>query len=207
MVKRQTSEARKRGRTGVFPTVRERVLSVVMLNPEERWHLRSLVRKIGMAHGSVQREVGRLTAADVLLRERDGNRVYYRANPSCPFYPELRGLILKTCGLVDVLKRALTRLAKEIEVAFVYGSVAKGEEKAASDIDVMVIGRVKFGEVVRAIAVAQEELWREVNPSVYDAEEVRRRLGEDDPFIREVWESPKLYVIGGEDELQRLAEG
>jgi len=210
MVKKRTAKARKtrtkKGRTGLFPTVRERVLSVLMLNPGERWHLRSLVRRVGMAQGSVQREVERLAGAEVLLREQDGNRVYYRINEACPFYPELRGLILKTCGLVDVLKRALEPLAKTIEVAFVYGSVAKGDERAASDIDVMVVGAAEFGEVVQALSPTQEELSREVNPSVYDAEEVRRRLAEDDPFIREVWESPKLYLIGDEDELRRLAK-
>lgn len=100
----------RKGQTGLFPAVRERVLSVLMLNPAERWHLRSLVRKTGMAHGSVQREVDRLTAADVLTREKDGNRVYCRVNKACPFCLELQGLILKTCGLVDVLKRALEPL-------------------------------------------------------------------------------------------------
>lgn len=90
---------------------------------------------------------------------------------------------------------------------FVYGSVARGNEKAVSDIEVMVIGGAEFGEILQALSTAQEELSREVNPSVYDAAEVRRRLKEDDPFMREVWESPKLHLIGGDDELRRLAEG
>lgn len=190
----------------LFPPVRTKVLAVVLMNPDKRWYLRDLVRRTGLAQGSVQRELAGLRRAGILTSEKEGNRVYYQADISCSFYPELRGLIVKTAGMVDVLKEHLSSLNKQIKIAFVYGSVAQGRATAQSDVDLMVIGRASFGQVVDALQAAQQELSREVNPTVMDTTEFRERAKKGEHFISTVLKGEKLFVVGSPDELEKLAE-
>jgi len=187
----------------LLPKARREVLGLLLVNPERRWHLREIVRRIDCALGTVRREVEGLAAAGILTRSRDGNRVYFQANTACPTYPELRGLMLKTVGLADVLREALRPLASRITAAFVYGSMASGESGPESDVDVMVVGRVKFGDVVSALRPAEEKLNREITPTIYPSAEFRRKLASGHHFLRHVVESPKVFLFGGEGELER----
>jgi predicted nucleotidyltransferase len=141
----------------------------------------------------------------VLVRKPVGNQVHFQANPTCPIYDELRGILKKTVGVADVLREALAPLADRIAVAFVYGSVASGEERAGSDLDVLIIGEARFAEVVAALDPAQELLRREVNPNLYSALEFRKKLAAGEPFLRRVLAGDKILIIGGEDELGKLA--
>jgi len=195
----------------LFPKARREVLGLLMINPDRRWHLREIVRRANCALGTVRRELEGLTAAGILTRSKDGNRVYFQANTACPTYPELRGLMLKTVGLADVLREVLAPLAGGIAVAFVYGSMASGESGPESDVDVLVVGGVKFAEVVAALGSAQGKLGREVNPTVYPPAEFRRKVADGHHFLQRVLEGRKLFLIGGEGELaglggKRLAE-
>lgn len=188
----------------LFGSHRRAVLARLLLRPEDSPHLRELARETGKPAGTLLRELNALAEAGVLERRRVGNQVQFRANPACPIYEELRSILKKTVGIADVLRQALAPLVPRIRAAFVYGSIARGDERAGSDLDLMVIGEVKFAEVVAALAPAQETLRREVNPSVYPALEFRRKAA-GEPFLRRVLEERKIFIIGGEDDLGQLA--
>jgi predicted nucleotidyltransferase len=137
----------------------------------------------------------------------EGRQTYYQANRACPVFDELHGLIRKTFGVAQVLKDGLAALAGKIQFAFIYGSLATGGETAASDVDVMVVGeRISLQDVVSAFTEAQRELRREVNPSVYRTEEFCRKLAGGHHFLSSVVAGPKIFLIGDEGELTRLAQ-
>jgi len=190
----------------LFPVVRKKVLALLLADPAQRWYLRDIERRTGLAIGTVRRELIGLANAEIITKSKDGNRTYYRANTNCPFLPELSGLLRKTAGLADVLSEALEPLAKKIEVAFIYGSMATGSAKSQSDIDLIVIGECSFGEVVEALMPGQEKLGREVNPSVYPIEEFQKKIEAEHHFLKTVLRESKVFLIGDEDELARLAE-
>jgi predicted nucleotidyltransferase len=189
----------------LFGTYRKRVLALLLLHPQQSLHVREIARSLDKPAGTLLRELQALAAAGVLVRKPVGNQVHFQANPTCPIYDELRGILKKTVGVADVLREALAPLAERIAVAFVYGSVASGEERTGSDLDVMIIGAARFAEVVSALDPAQELLRREVNPNLYSALEFRKKLAAGEPFLRRVLAGDKIFIIGGEDELGKLA--
>jgi predicted nucleotidyltransferase len=192
--------------TTLVGKTRGAVLALFYSRVDESFYLRQVVRLAGAGLGAVQRELQRLSTAGILLRKVQGRQVYYQANPSCPIFSELQGLILKTAGAADVLRAALAGLSDRTNVAFLYGSVVKGTATAASDVDLMVVGEATFGEVVEALEPAQEKLRREVNPTVYPPEEFRKKVAGGHHFLQAVLKGPKVFVLGGEDELARLAQ-
>lgn len=177
---------------------RTAVLSELLLHPEASLHVRELARLTGASPGSLHRDLRAMTALGLLSRQEVGRQVHYRANTQSPVFEELAGLLRKTAGLVDVLREALKPAADQIEYAFVYGSMASGAEHAHSDVDVMIVGRIGFGEAVQALSPAQEKLRREVNPTVLAPAEVARKLRDKDSFVAQVWAKPRLWIIGGE---------
>lgn len=189
----------------LLPGTRQKVLALFLLHPEEQYHVREVFRRVGVKQGVVQRELSALARVGVLSRRTEGRQTYYTANPACPVYDELRGLVLKTVGLVDVLGEALEPLGRRARVAFVYGSLAKAEEGPVSDVDLMVVGDAEFGDVVQALGQAQEQLRRDVNPTVYPVAELRQKLRAGHHFLTTVLAEDKLFVIGDADELERLA--
>ena len=165
------------------------------------------VRSRGLSkvvRGCVQRELQRLTDAQIIRRTIRGRTAFYQANRDCPIFPELQSLVLKTAGVVEVLRAALAPLADRIQVAFVYGSVARNEPKAGSDIDLFVVGPVSFGDVAETLSEAQSRLAREVNPTVYDVADFQRQLTRNEHFVTAVVQQPKLFVIGSDHELDQL---
>lgn len=189
----------------LFGKARRLVLGLLMSHPDQAFYTRQMARTLHLGLGALQRELQNLATAGILLREAHGQQVYYRVNTACPIYTDLQGLLLKTTGLGDVLRAALAGLAERVTVAFVYGSLAKGTANGASDVDIMVIGMVTLGEVVTALNPAQDALKREVNPSVYPPEEVRSKLRAGNHFLTTILNEPKLFLIGGESDLERLA--
>ena len=189
----------------LFGAYRRDVLALLLLHPEDSTHVREIARAIGKAPGTLLRELNALAAAGVLVRKPLGNQVHFQANPACPIYEDLRNILKKTVGVADVLREALAPLGDRIRAAFVYGSVARGEERARSDLDVMVVGEASFGDVVAALAPAQESLRREVNPSVYPALEFRKKLAAGNPFLKRVLAERKIFIVGGEDDLGKPA--
>jgi predicted nucleotidyltransferase len=190
----------------LFGTTRQRLLAWLLSRPDQPFYLRELVRATGSGLGPVQRELAQLERAGIVSRHTRGKLVYFQANESCPILPELRSIVTKTTGVVEQLRAALAPLQPRITVAFVYGSFARGEERSASDVDVMVIGEVAFGEVVDALSPAQAVLQREINPSVYGAGEFERKVRDAHHFVTQVLRDPKVFVIGGPRELGRLGQ-
>lgn len=189
----------------LFGSYRQRVLSLLLLHPDSSYYVRELARLTGTSAGTLHKELTRLAQAGLLLREEQGNQVRYQANRACPVFPELAGLFRKTSGMVDVLANALQSLGSEIALAFVFGSMARGEENFGSDVDLLLIGTSSFADVVKALYPAQQTLLREINPVIYSSPELAKRLATDDSFIRELLAKPKLFVIGTEDDLGKLA--
>lgn len=190
----------------LFPLARKKVLTLLLTDPAKRWYLRDIERRTGLAIGTVRRELTGLADAEIITKIKDGNRTYYQANTDCPFLPELSGLLRKTAGLADVLSEALSSLSKKIKVAFVYGSFATNSAKADSDVDLMVIGKCTFGEVVEALMPGQEKLGREINPTVYPVDEFQKKIAAEHHFLKTVLTEKKIFLIGDEDELARLAK-
>jgi predicted nucleotidyltransferase len=191
--------------TLLFGVYRRDVLARLLLHPEESLHVRELARALGKPPGTLLRELNALTAAGVLARWPVGNQVHFQANPDCPIYEDLRNILKKTVGVADVLREALAPLGGKVNAAFVYGSVARGDERARSDLDVMVVGDASFGDVVAALAPVQESLRREVNPNVYPALEFRKKLAAGDPFLKRVLAERKIFIVGGEGDLGKPA--
>ncbi len=167
-------------------------------------HLREIQRRSGLTIAPVQQEMKKLTRMELVTRRRDGNRVYYQANRSNPLYEDLHRIVLKTHGLVDILRSSLGRAG--IKCAFVFGSFARNEEKSESDIDLMVIGEIGLRGISSRLSNVSSVLGREINPHVIDEKEYRRRSKLDDPFIRRINASEKIFITGDADELKRLAE-
>lgn len=177
---------------------RSAVLSALLLHPESSLHVRELARITGASPGSLHRDLRAMTALGLLSRREVGRQVHYQANTQCPVYAELAGLLRKTAGLVDVLHDALNAVAAQVDFAFVYGSMASGQEHAHSDVDVMIVGKIGFGEVVQALARAQDQLRREINPTVLTPAQFARKLKDADGFVAQVWNKPRLWLIGAE---------
>lgn len=185
----------------LFKDYRRRVLGLLLLHPDKQYHVREIARLTGTVAGTLHKELTKLAEAGLLIKEVSGNQVKYRANRNCPIFEELASILRKTSGLVDVLADSLESLADEIEVAFVFGSVASGKETAGSDVDVLVIGDASFSQVVKALYGAQQILNREINPKVYSMVEWEQMRKKKDAFIKEVMMKPKLIIMGSSDEL------
>ncbi len=154
--------------------------------------------------GTLHKQLSKLTEAGILSKERRGNQLVYQANRSCPIFEELASIVRKTSGLAEVIARALEPLAPKVKVAFVFGSMARATESAHSDVDVMLIGDAGFGEVLQLLYPVQTELGREINPKVFTVDEWTSKAVTGDVFVRDVLSKPKLFLIGGSDELGEL---
>jgi DNA-binding transcriptional ArsR family regulator len=168
----------------------------------EELHVREIERRSGLAVRTVSRELKKLEEMDLVSARRDGNRLYYSANRAHPLYDDIRSLVMKTIGLIETLRQAL--VTEAISVAFVFGSVARGEANAHSDVDLMVVGDAGLKEVSGWLGGVSARIGREVNPHVMGKAEFRRRRESGDHFLRRVLDSPKLFVVGDDDELARL---
>jgi predicted nucleotidyltransferase len=191
----------------LFGKTRREVLALLFSRADESFYLREVVRRAAVGSGAVQRELQRLADVGIVVRRVRGRQVYYQANRQCPVFPELQGLLVKTAGVTDVLRVALAGLVDRIRVAFLYGSMAKGTARSDSDVDVLVVGDATFAEVVSALSSAQERLGRDVNPSVYPRGEFSRKLAQGHHFLSSVLREPKVFLLGDEHELARLAKG
>jgi predicted nucleotidyltransferase len=189
----------------MFSPYRRRLLACLFLRPDEQFHVRELERMTGISAGSLHRELKAMAESGLLLREKVGNQVFYRADTQCTIYEELAAIFRKTLGLASLLHDALSGFAGKIQVAFVFGSMASGQQKSGSDLDVCVLGNVKLLEVVKALSTVQQTLRREINPVVMTSKKFAEQSAKQDRFVSRVLSEPKVFVIGGEDELAELA--
>jgi len=185
----------------LLPKTRQGILAALLVRPEKAWFVSELARRMKVPSSSLQRERQGLAKAGILKTYTHGRMVYYQANPSSPLFHDLRGLLLKTAGLVDVLADALKPLASRLELAFVYGSMASGEEDSESDVDFMVVGNVSPADLSLPLRRARESLGRQVNATVYSPIEFSKKRAVKDHFLTQVFSKPRLIVFGNEDEL------
>ena len=186
----------------LFPKVRQRVLAVLFGMPDRSFYANEVIALAQSGTGAVQRELADLSAAGLLTVSKQGNQKHYQANASAPVFAELRGLVLKTMGLADVLRAALAPLAGQIDGAFIYGSVARQQDTAQSDVDVMIVSStLGYGEVFGALEGATVSLGRKVNPTLYSPADWAQRLDSDNAFATRVWQQPKIWLIGNEAQL------
>jgi predicted nucleotidyltransferase len=190
----------------LFGDYRQKVLALLLLHPQEHYHVREIARLTGTSAGTLHKELARLAHAGVLTREEMGNQVRYGANRQCPIYTELAGILRKTVGLADILRAALSPLSERLTLALVFGSVARGEEGPRSDVDLLLVGELSFAEVVAALHAAQANIGREINPVVLSCEEFQRKSKGEDTFLSEVLSGEKLFLIGDENDLGKLAD-
>ena len=187
----------------LFPAVRQRVLAVLFGSPDRSFYANELIALARSGTGAVQRELASLLAAGLITVRDQGNQKHYQANAASPVFAELRGLVLKTVGLADVLRAALAPLAGQITMAFVYGSVARREDTAASDVDVLIVSdALGYAEVFGALESAAQTLGRAINPTLYTRAELARRRAQDNAFVTRVLDQPRIWLMGDEEVLR-----
>lgn len=186
----------------LFPNqYRRKVLALLLMNPYKWVHLRELARLTDASPGTLKKELDVLMGAGLLKSQKMGNQTQFSANTEHPVYPELFGLIRKTIGLHDVLASALEPLDGKLDVVFVFGSMAKETETSQSDVDVMVIGDVTFGEVINALYDVQTTVGREINPKVMSRTEWQAKQLDGNSFVKELLAQPKIFIVGSEHDL------
>jgi len=192
--------------SALFGKSRQAILDLLFSHSDEAFYLRQITRLTGLNLGSVQRGVERLTRVGIINRVSKGREVFFRANPSCPVFSELKGLIIKTSGAIEAIKRALSPLEEKMELAFIYGSTATGTATADSDIDLFIVGAVTLDEVVLVLSKVEKSLAREINSSIFSEKEFQEKCRRKNHFVRSVMASDLQFLIGSSDELGRLAE-
>ncbi len=186
----------------LFGGYRRRILGLLLLHPEQHYHVREIARLTGTVAGTTGRELKKLTKEDVLTQHKRGNQVAYAANMACPIFAELVSILRKTCGLADVLAEALLPLASGIEAAFVFGSMASGKATPHSDVDVCIVGEVVFSDVVHALYDAQGVLQREINPKCFSASEWALQREKSSAFFKELLNKDVINIIGNRDDIK-----
>jgi predicted nucleotidyltransferase len=186
----------------LFSTTRQRVLALLFGQPSRSFYATELIRLAQVGSGAVQRELSSLEQSGLVTVHRLGTQKHYQANPDSPLFAELRSIVQKTFGLAEPLREALAPLASKITAAFVYGSVARREDTARSDIDLMIVSdKLTYADVYAALEPVGSRLGRVVNPTVYSRSQLAKRIEERNAFLTRVLKQPKVWVIGTEDAL------
>lgn len=186
----------------LFSTVQQRVLAYLFGQPERSFFATELIKLAGGGSGAVQRELARLADSGLVTVSRVGTQKHYQANPKAPIFSELCAIAQKTVGMAEPLRESLKPLAKRISAAFVYGSVAKKQDTAASDIDLMVVSSsLTYADLFASLADASDRLGRKVNPTVYSPRELAKRVKQGNAFVTRVLAQPKIWIVGGETDI------
>jgi predicted nucleotidyltransferase len=188
----------------LFPTMRGEILAATLSQPDKWWYLSELAQFLGTTPSSLQRDLKALVDGGVLQQRREGTRAYFKADTRTPFFSDLHGLVEKTAGLLSSLQRLLEPFDKRIDVAFVYGSIARGQEHATSDVDLLVIGAVGLAELAPLLRDVENQLGREVNATWYSLPEFKAKAAGGDHFLSEVLRSPKQFVKGDQRDLDEV---
>lgn len=188
----------------LFGQIRGAVLALLYGKVDQSFYVRQIARQVHASAGAVQRELEKLYAVDLITRTSVGNQVFYQVNQRSPVFAEMKSLVAKTVGIFNVLRAALEPLAERVTIAFVYGSIARHEEKAESDIDLMIIGNVELDDVLARLSDAESDLGRTVNPTVYAVREFKKKVETGNHFLNAVVNGDKVFLIGNEDELRKM---
>ena len=182
----------------LFTTTQQKVLGLLFGKPDQSFYANEIARWAQVGKGSLMRELDRLQRAGVLTMTRQGNQTHYQANPDCPIYTELLGIARKTFGIAEPLRQALQPFAEQITWAFVYGSIAKDQANASSDIDLMLIGEgLHYSEVMERLIPMEEQLGRVLNPTLYTPDDWAAKLVAENSFVVRVAQQDKINLMGG----------
>jgi predicted nucleotidyltransferase len=189
----------------LFPAVRQEILTATLLSPEKSWYMSELAAHLGTSPSSLQRELETLANSGILVRTQDGRRTYYRAQTASAVFNELRDLLAKTAGIIPILNSELTQLDRKIKWAAIYGSIARGEEQAQSDIDLLVVGPVGMTELLPALRRVEQQFGREVNVTRYSESEFLAKRHGRDHFLNSVLKGKLITIVGSSNELEKTA--
>jgi predicted nucleotidyltransferase len=193
--------------SALFSGVQQRVLALIFGHPERSFYTSEIIRNVHSGRGAVERELARLEQTGLVSIQRVGNQKHYHANHESPIFNELRGIILKTAGLIEPLKQSLALYREKIKVAFVYGSIAKGTDTARSDIDLMVIGDdLTYAELFAGLQKAETILQRSINPTFLSFDDWCNKLRTKDSVIAKIAAQPKLFIFGSEADFERIKD-
>ena len=189
----------------LFTKTQQRVLSLLYGKPDKSFYTNEIVRWADMGRGTIHRELDRLVSAGLLVVSHEGNQHHYQADSTNPIYNELVGIVRKTFGIADVIKAVLVLVDDKIDLAFIFGSIAKGDDTASSDIDLLVItDSLGYAELMTVFSDAEQSLGRPINPSIYTMEQVKSKLHDKNAFLIRIMEQPKLWVKGCEDDIREI---
>lgn len=181
---------------------RAAIFKLLFSGMEKELHVREIQRRSTLNDSTIRQELRKLVKLDLVKGRKDSNRIYYRANKENPLYPDLRNLVIKTTGVADVLREVLRD--GRIQLAFVFGSIAGGEETAGSDVDLLVIGEIGFRDLSELLSGSSEKIGREINPYVMKKDEYRKRVKSGEHFISHILKSPKIFIVGTDHDLEAM---
>jgi predicted nucleotidyltransferase len=188
----------------LFGRTRGAVLALLYGRGDQSFYTRQIAREVDVSVGAVQRELENLSKVGLIIRKSVGNQVFYQANREAPIFREMQALVNKTIGIFSILRSALHPLAKRVLVAFVYGSVAREQETAQSDVDLMVVGKVTLDEIISRVSTVEKTIGRPINPTVYSVAEFKSKLASGNHFLTAVLKGQKVFLLGDEDELRKV---
>jgi len=189
----------------LFTKTQQKVLGLLFGQPDKSFYTNEILRRSGIGRGTVSRELERLTNAGLITMTRSGNQCHYQANAESPIFPELLGIIKKTVGLLDVITDALLPVVGQINLAFIYGSIAKDEETASSDVDLMIVSdQLSYTELMELLANAQSAIGRPINPTLFTLKEVKAKISAQNAFLTRVFAQPKLWIVGTNSDLEQF---
>lgn len=188
----------------LFPKIRQKILAATFLQPEKWWFISELAENIGTSPSSLQRELDSLAKSGILRNRREGNRLYFQAETDSPIYLPLRELIIQTLGIVEQINESLSVFSDKIIIAFIFGSIARDEENAFSDVDLMLIGEVGLSDISPILRDLERKFNREINATCYSPEEFQKKIQMGNHFLTNVVKGKKIFLIGNENELEQL---
>ena len=189
----------------LFPKIRQKILAATFLQSEKWWFISELAEHLGTSPSSLQRELESLTESGILRNRREGNRLYFQAETNSPIYLPLRELITQTLGIIEQIDESLSVFSEKIKIAFIYGSIARGEENSLSDVDLMLIGEVKLSEISPILRDLERKFNREINVNCYSLEELQKKIEAGNHFLTAVIKGKKIFLVGDENELEQFS--
>jgi predicted nucleotidyltransferase len=184
----------------LFTKTQQKVLGLLFGKPDQSFYLNEITKLSQMGRGTIKRELERMEAAGIVVKNRIGNQNHYQANSECPVYSELMGIARKTFGVADVIKTALNSILDEVALAFIYGSVAKGEDTAKSDIDLLIVSNeLTYSEIMERLLDSEISIGRPINPTIYNVDQIEKKLKQDNAFVSRVMDQPKIWIKEDED--------
>ena len=188
----------------LFGRTRGAILALLYGHANQSFYTRQIAREVDASVGAVQRELENLSKVGLIVRSSVGSQVFYQANREAPIFREMQALVNKTIGIFSVLRSALHPVAKRILVAFVYGSMAREEETAQSDVDLLVVGKATLDEILPRLSAVEKNIGRPINPTVYSVAEFKSKFARGNHFVTAVLKGQKVFLLGDEDELRKV---